>query len=248
MDRLSYTALSGMRAAMTAQTVTANNLANQGTAGFRRDFAASAAALVAGPGASRDSRIHANERAPAADFSEGAVLPTGRPLDVSLSSGSFLAVQGERGEELYTRRGDLEVAPSGLLVNGEGRPVLGLDGPITLPPAERIEIGDDGTLSLRAEGAAANEELAPIARLKLVSPDPAALEKTKAGLFAHREGGAEADPAARVRSGHLEGSNVDSPAELVSLLEQARRFELQVGMLTTARDLDQSSASLLRHD
>ena len=246
MDKISYTALSGMRATMAAQTVTANNLANASTTGFRRDFSTTIAAAIHGSD-NKDSRILTNETAMRADFSEGMLMTTGRSLDVALGSGNFLSVQAANGEEVYTRRGDLKIAPSGALVNGDGRPVLGTEGPITLPPAARIEIQADGGIAILPEGAPPEADM-EVVQLKLVTPDPEKLERGADTMFRLTEGQVEADPAARLASGQLEGSNVDSSEELVNLLEQARQFELQVGILTTARDLDQSSASLLRQD
>jgi flagellar basal-body rod protein FlgF len=243
MDRLSYTALSGMRTAMTAQTVTANNLANAATTGFRRDYAQAAALQVARPDAHL-SRVHPNERQAAADFSAGAAIRTGRPLDVAMQGGAFLAVQAADGAEAYTRRGDLKIAPSGLMVNGDGTPVLGRDGPITVPPATRVEIGPDGSVSVQPEGAVAGEMLV-VGRLKLVTPDPATLQRRPDGLFT---GNAELDDSARLEAGQLEGSNVDPAGSLVDLMEQARSYEIQVRLLTTARDLDQAGSELLRRD
>jgi flagellar basal-body rod protein FlgF len=46
-----------------------------------------------------------------------------------------------------------------------------------------------------------------------------------------------------VRAGMLEGSNVNVVQALVEMIEQARTFELQIKMMTTAEENDQSSAS-----
>lgn len=248
MDKLAYTAFSGMRASLAAQSVTANNIANSSTTGFRRDFSATVAAAVEARG-TLEARILSQSRENQADMSEGTLIATGRPLDVAVSSGSFLTVQAEDGSEAYTRRGDLTVAPSGLLVNGEGHPIAGEGGPITVPPASRIEIGADGTIAIQARDARPGDELEQIGKLKLVTPeDPAQLKRLPSGLFTDPAGGLAGDPAARVVTGQLEGSNVNMAAELVNLTEQARQFELQVGLLTASRDLDQASASLMRNE
>lgn len=246
MDRLTYTALSGMRTAMTAQTTIANNMANASTSGFRRDYAEAAALQLEG-GMTQRSRVLPNERASRADFTAGAISHTGRPLDVSISGNSFLAVQADDGEEAYTRRGDLSITPSGLLVNGAGVAVLGRDGPLTVPPAVRVEIGADGVVSVQPEGAEATG-MVTIGQLKLVTPDTAALVRRADDLFAGRDGPFEADAAARVESGRIEGSNVNATAALVDFMEQARRYEIQVKLLTTARDLDHAGSELLRRE
>ncbi|MEO0499785.1 MAG: flagellar basal body rod protein FlgF [Pseudomonadota bacterium] len=242
MDRLTHSAFSGMRSAMAAQTVTANNLANASTTGFRRDFA-EIRALAAGE-QGRDARMFANERATTADMTPGAMVTTNRALDVAMQDRALLAVQAPDGTEAYTRRGDLSVEASGLLVNGAGHPVLGADGPITIPAAEAIMIAPDGLVSVRPEGGTPID-LIEVGRLKLVTP---ADDLRRENDLFRAEDDLIADPAARLSSGTLEGSNVNSADALVNLIEQARRFEMNVGLLTTARELDQASASLLRQE
>jgi flagellar basal-body rod protein FlgF len=61
-------------------------------------------------------------------------------------------VQAPDGGEAYTRAGDLRVDSLGLLTTGRGQPVLGNGGPIALPPFETLEIGSDGTISIRPLG------------------------------------------------------------------------------------------------
>ena len=78
-------------------------------------------------------------------------------------------MQAADGNEAYTRRGDLRVDENGLLVTGNNLPVLGNGGPIAIPPYEKIDIGVDGTVSIRPQGATA-EQLAVIDRIKLVAP------------------------------------------------------------------------------
>ena len=81
-----------------------------------------------------------------ADMRAGTVNQTGRDLDVAMQGDALLAVQAEDGSEAYTRRGDLQVSASGLVTTGDGRPVLGESGPLTLPPADSIRIADDGMI------------------------------------------------------------------------------------------------------
>ncbi|MGB7404748.1 MAG: flagellar basal body rod protein FlgF [Pacificimonas sp.] len=242
MDRLSHSALSGMRSAMASQTVTANNLANASTTGFRRDFAEIAALAASDP--AMNDRMFANERSVTADMTPGSVIRTDRALDIAMTGEAMLAVQAPDGGEAYTRRGDLQVAANGLLQNGAGHPVLGTNGAITLPAAERVMVSPDGRISIKPEGGGANE-IVEVGQLKLVTPD--APLRRENGLF-RGANNLEADAGARLASGALESSNVDSAAALVELIEQARRFEMNVGLLTTARDLDQAGASLLRQE
>src|SRR5207244_7115257 len=82
------------------------------------------------------------------DFTQGAVQPTGNPLDVAVSGNAFLTVQTPRGER-YTRNGALQINSQGQLVTSEGLQVVGQSGPIVFQPTDReISIGIDGTISV----------------------------------------------------------------------------------------------------
>src|SRR3546814_20250568 len=77
MDRLVYTALSGLRSTMSAQDVLAHNVANATTLGFKRDLSASQSRVLPG-GESFHSRIQAPERVLAPDQETGVINQTGR--------------------------------------------------------------------------------------------------------------------------------------------------------------------------
>lgn len=245
MDRFAYTALSGMRAALAAQDVTAHNIANASTAGFRKDVGnTQARALSGGFG----DRVLAAQSQLSAQMAGGEVNATGRSLDVALGGEAMLAVQAADGGEAYTRRGDLKIDANGLMVNGDGVPVIGSGGPITLPPAQRIDIAADGTISIQPLGAGP-QEMVSIDTLKLVTPDARRIAKGDDGLFHLPKGEtADADPEATITAGALEGSNVNAMASMIDLMDQSRTYELQVKMLGASRDLDQSSAELMRLD
>src|SRR5690606_14671774 len=127
MDRLVYTALSGLRSAMAAQDVTAHNIANASTIGFKRDVSASQSRHLVG-GQSFASRIQAAEGTLEADNAPGTVNQTGRALDVAMLGESMMAVQAPDGTEVYTRRGDLRISPTGILETGDGLVVVGQGG------------------------------------------------------------------------------------------------------------------------
>jgi len=132
MDRLIYTALSGMRGSMSRQTATANNLANANTPGFRAEMQAARSLWVQGEGF--ETRAPVSQEVTGADMTAGSINHTGRDLDVAMTGDALLTVQAEDGSEAYTRRGDLQLSASGLLTTGDGHPVLGESGPLTLPP------------------------------------------------------------------------------------------------------------------
>lgn len=244
MDRLIYTSLSAMRGAMARQQATANNLANAGTPGFRADVAEAQALWLDGP--SVHDRAMASEEVVNADMKPGAVTATGRDLDVALAGESLLAVQAADGEEAYTRRGDLQLSASGLLTTGDGHPLLGQGGPITVPPADKISIGEDGRILFVPAGGdpALPQELD---RLKVVSPAGSTIAKGLDGLFRVKGGGVlPPDPDVRLASRQLEQSNVSATQALVDMIDASRSWEMQLKLITSARDLDSASADLMR--
>jgi flagellar basal-body rod protein FlgF len=177
---------------------------------------------------------------------QGAVIETGNPLDIALSGRTMLAVQGEDGEEAYTRRGDLTVDASGVMSNGDGRPVIGDAGPITVPPGARITIAPDGSV-LAATPENPDQPPQVVGRIKLVGTAGSRIEKGLDGLFRVFGGGAlPEDEEARVTSGALEQSNVDATHVLVEMIEAQRLFDMRTKLVATARELDEGSASLMR--
>ena len=245
MDRMLYLAMSGAKQTLQAQGAVSHNLANVTTAGFRADFEQFRAMPVYGPGL--PSRVYAMQERPGIDFSPGAVQTTGRDLDIAVTNdGGFIAVQAADGGEAYTRAGDLHVSDVGLLQTGAGHLVLGNGGPIAVPPGEKIEIGQDGTLSIRPLGQAANT-VSEIDRIKLVLPPLDQLEKGPDGLFRMRDGKPlESDAAVTVASGAVEGSNVNPVGAMVEMIELSRRYEMQVKLMNTAREDDAAALALMR--
>lgn len=245
MDRLVYTALSGLRSAMSAQDVTAHNIANASTIGFKRDVSEAESRYLVG-GQSFASRIQAAEGTLSADQAPGTISQTGRSLDIALDGDAMMAVQAPDGTEAYTRRGDLRISATGVLETGDGLAVVGEGGPITVPPANTVEIGADGTISVRPQGGQLNE-MSEIGRIKLVTPEADELKKGLDNLMRAANGGEIAqDDTARLQTGGLEGSNVNMMASMVDMIEQARAYEVQVQLVTSVRDMDLSSTSLLR--
>ncbi len=245
MDRAIYIAMTGAKNNMMAQASHSNNLANASTSGFRADWEQARAMPVYGE--HFPTRAYSMTERPATDFNDGPLIQTGNELDVAIAGDGFFAVQDAEGNEAYTRRGDLAVTPLGELINGTGKPVLGNGGPIVLPPYEKVEIGEDGTISIRPAGAGPNEMLV-IDALKIVNPDLQNFDKGDDGLFRPREGRPvlEADPALRVSTGFVEGSNVNSVHELTSILALNRQYEMQVKLMKTAEEMSRSSEQLLR--
>ena len=244
MDRAIYVAMAGASQTLRAQSVAANNLANVSTDGFRRDLESFATLAVQGPG--HASRAYGMAAGRGIDARPGPVQVTGNPLDVAIPAAGWFAVQTPDGEEAYTRAGAFQVDADGLLRTADGLPVLGNGGPIALPPYEELLVGGDGTLSVRPQGVAGGA-MAEIDRLRLVNPPVAELVKGADGLVRRADG--EAAPLAaevRVVGGALEGSNVNAVEAMLRQMELTRKFELQMKVITAARDNEGAADQLLR--
>jgi flagellar basal-body rod protein FlgF len=244
MDKSLYISMTGASQNAMAQRAHANNLANLTTTGFRRDFEQARSMPVFGDGYA--TRAYAMTERPGTDMSAGVMQETGRELDVAVQGKGWIAVQAADGTEAYTRAGSLNIDAFGVLRTSSGLPVLGNGGPIAIPPAQKVEIGSDGTISIRAlgEGPAV---MAEVDRLKLVNPDPATLEKGSDGLMRTKDGQPQvADGVVQVATGFLEGSNVNAVEEMTAMLSLARQFELHIKMMRTAEENAQATDRILQ--
>ena len=169
--------------------------------------------------------------------------PTARNLDVAMKGNAWLAVQSLDGTEAYTRAGALDVNAEGLLVTRNGLPVVGDAGPITVPANAEAQIASDGTVSATVAGGRPQA----IGRLKMVTPE-APLNRGTDGLFRAADGDLDADPAARLQDGALEGSNVSPVETMVAMITAARQFEQQMKMLQNAEKQEQTAAKLLSNN
>ena len=244
MDRLIYTSLTAMRGSMSRQTAIANNLANAQTPGFRADIANAQSLWLDGSGL--DARALASEEVLGADMRAGTVTQTGRDLDIAMQGDALLVVQAKDGEEAYTRRGDLQVAPSGLLTTGDGNPVQGTQGPVTIPPADAITIDQEGRVWIVPQGGDA-ENPQEVDRLRLATPAGSEIAKGLDGLFRVKGGGIlPDDPEARLLTRSIEGSNVTATSALVEMIEASRSWDTQLKMIGDVRDMDSATANLMQ--
>ncbi|BBB13772.1 flagellar basal-body rod protein FlgF [Sphingopyxis sp. FD7] len=244
MDRLIYTSLSAMRGSMARQTAIANNLANAQTPGFRADMASAQSLWLDGSGL--DARAMASEEVLGADMKAGTVTATGRDLDIAMQGDALLVVQAGNGEEAYTRRGDLQVSPSGLLTTGDGHPVQGGQGPVTIPPADAISIDQQGRVWIVPQGGDP-ENPQEVDRLRLATPVGSEIAKGLDGLFRVKGGGIlPDDPEARLLTRSIEGSNVTATSALVEMIEASRSWDTQLKMIGDVRDMDSATANLMQ--
>jgi len=233
-----------MQASMDRQRVIASNLANTNTIGFRAELFDQRPVTIEGQ--PNEARAMQTGRVRGANMTAGEIIETGRQLDIAMQTDALMAVQAADGTEAYTRRGDLSISPTGVLVNGAGRPVLGDNGPITIPPTGIAAITPNGSVTI-SDPATPEQPPAEIGRIKLASWEGSAVSKGLDGLFRVEGGGIlPNDEAATVKVGALEQSNVKTTEVLVDMIDAQRLFAMRSKLISTAREIDESGAQLMR--
>jgi len=238
MDRMVFAAMTGARSAVGQLAVTANNLANAATPGFKEQVAAFRAVPMGGDGA--NTRAFVLDTTPGSYFSAGRLEATGAPLDVAIQDQGFLVVQRPDGTEGLTRNGRLTVDSQGSIRGVLGYTLLGETGPITLPPNSLPNIASDGTVSIID---AVSGQPQVIGKLRLVNPPAKELTRSDDGLFSvRRDENTTFDRSVRVAQGFLEGSNVNVASAMISMVSQQRLFDMNMKTIQNA-DLNARSAN-----
>ncbi|KTD16271.1 flagellar basal-body rod protein FlgF [Legionella jordanis] len=244
MEPVLYNAMHGSKTDFHKQTINTNNLANANTPGFKADIFQAQSMYVNGSVKTKEAYVSQQENS--TDFTDGELITTGRDLDVAVQGDGWFAVQDSKGKEVYTRAGDFQLTENGMLVTAGKKPVLGDGGPISIPPAKRIEIGSDGTISIVPMEGDSNS-LAVIDRLKLVKINPRDLTKNEEGLMTLKQGAtAQTDASITVVKGALEGSNVNAVHQMVNLIATGREFDAQMKLMQIVDDNSDKLAQLLQ--
>lgn len=241
MDKAMYIGMGGQTNALKELEILTNNLANVNTPGFRGDYEVMKQNHISS--GNMESRVYSSLGNSYSDFKQGPILRTGRDLDIAVSGSGMIAVQSKTGQEGYTRAGNLDVSGDGFLTTGTGEMVLGTKGAIQIADAEKMNIGEDGTVSVKLKG---TEEIAIVGKIKLVQIEGSKVEKGKDGLFYGKDGQTFADdPAIKVSSGALEGSNVNPVETLIKLIDISRNYEIHSNFIKNLSEQAVSSNKLL---
>ncbi|WJV52177.1 flagellar basal body rod protein FlgF [Pectobacteriaceae bacterium CE90] len=249
MDHAIYTAMGAASQTLEQQAITANNMANVSTPGFRAQLSALRAVPV--QGVTNPTRTLVVASTPGADTTPGAMDYTGRAMDVALSQDGWLAVQAADGSEAYTRNGNMEIDANGQLTI-QGHLVIGDGGgPIEVPPQSQITIGPDGTITALNPSDAPNT-IAQIGHLKLVKATGSEVVRGDDGLFrvspaVQQQRGIvlQNDDTMRVMAGVLEGSNVNAVETMVDMISNSRRFEMQMKVISSVDENSQRANQIL---
>lgn len=230
MNRGIYAAATGMSASSEWLDVIANNLANAGTTGFKRDGVAFNEALLrtmndAGGAGGRVGDLGSGPGAILrfTHFEQGPMEATGNPLDVAIETpeGAF-AVQTPAGVR-FTRDGSFTRNPDGQLITHRGHLVLDADRqPIELPPG-KVQIEGDGSITVEGQ---------PIAQIGVFE---GTFAKTGDALWISTNAQPAETPA--VRQGALERSNVNVVESMVDMIKLNRAFELSQRSIQTQDEM-----------
>ncbi len=222
-----YTSASAMMPHVRKQEMLANNIANAGTTGFKKDrlftkelSRATEKRMIKKADWERPmiDRVHV-------DFAPGVFDKTDNPLDLALEGDGFFTLQAPDGRTVLTRSGAFEVDANGFLVFPGGYLVTGEGGP--------IEVGQ-GHLTVAGTGEVEVDGL-PAGRIVPKSVmDIDRLERLGGSLFAVPEGEELVSVrSATIRQGYLETSNVDIVREMVDMLVSYRAYEANARALQT---------------
>jgi flagellar basal-body rod protein FlgF len=228
MDSGYYAAVTGLIARTQALDIAATNLANAQTPGYRAEQEYFRSALVGSDAAdSQLGRTVNNFGLIGGDrlnMSQGALDPTGNPLDLAIEGDGFFQIQTPNGLR-YTRDGGFHRSPGGQLVTATGDPVLSSAGQPMLVPPGQIAIGVDGVLS--AAGGVAG-------RLGVITfPAGTQLKAEGANRYVAPDG-AQPSPSktATVHQGALETANQGMIPGTLNLIVVQREAEMMQKALT----------------
>lgn len=190
------------------------------------------------------------------DTTQGPFEVTNRPLDLAVEGSGFFKVKvlDSIGDGYaYTRNGAFFVNPKGDLVLGLGDGYR-LQPPITLPKGTTesdISISTDGFVSVKLPGSNTTSQVGQIQLTNFINPQ--GLELLGGSLYRETQASGPAvtgnpgqNGTGSIRSGFLEGSNVDPVKELVTLIKTQRAFELNSQSIQTADQALQTIANLRR--
>jgi flagellar basal-body rod protein FlgF len=247
MERLVHVTSNALRMQAENQRIIAAGLANQNTVGFKRDYGNAASAYFDSEDTS--ARVFSTRTDAAVDLEPGKTISSDNPLDIAIDGSGFFAGRKDNGDNVITRRGDLRIGADRLLRNGENVIMQGDAGPITVPPYDSIQISRDGQVLIRQPGAEPNAAPVVVGRLLLVNPPASNVRKGEDGVMRTRDGAVPAaDANVTVNNKALETSNVNPIDQMVDMLSSSRTFEISVKLISTAKELDDQTARLMRTD
>lgn len=238
MDTSIYIALSKEIGIFRDMEVTANNIANVNTTGYREEKLLFEDFLVSA-NKQEGKAAFANDVATFRNTQQGTLQATNAPLDAAISGEGYFVVQTPLGPR-YTRNGSFKIGPDGTLVTAQGHAVLDDgDQPILFDDADReIQFRENGAINV--DGA----ERAVIQVVQFANPQM--LRGVGEGMYAAEatpEPGAEG--SFRVLGGVLERSNVNPFTALTHMLHVSRSITNVTNFINTMYTLERKASDTL---
>jgi len=218
-----------------SQEVTADNLANINTPGFKGNkvFYHMLKENVDG------EEVVKTVPKQQIDLTQGILEPTGNVFDIGIDGDGFFVVQ-ENGQQYLTRDGRFHLDSDGYLVNSYGANVIGTSGEIQLPEYYMAN-NDGGTSSqllIAKDGTIRVDELA-VDKLQLLKvDDPALLQRKGSSYFTVENTTAlsEVDTGV-IMQGFYEKGNVEPLNEMVDMMKNMQMFETQQKAMRTSDEI-----------
>ncbi|MFT5218350.1 MAG: flagellar basal-body rod protein FlgG [Planctomycetota bacterium] len=250
MNQALWVAKTGLDAQQTRLSVISNNLANVSTTGFKQSRAVFEDMLYqnlrqVGGQTSQDTRLPSGlmlgtgSRVVATEkmHTQGNIENSGGALDLAIDGRGFFPVLLPDGTEAYTRDGSFQVSDQGQMVTASG---YVLQPGINIPSgAQSITIGADGIVSITTAGTATPSVVGNLQISNFINP--AGLQPRGENLFLESAASGTSQPGTpgqtglgQLRQGSLESSNVNIVAEMVSMIETQRAYEMNSKLISTA--------------
>ena len=232
MSNISYVSLSQATALERSLNMTAHNLANASTEGFKSIHPLFESVEDQ---ASESGISYVEDRGTYLELKEGALTPTGNPFDIALAGNGWMSFQLEGGATGYSRHGRLVLDTDGQLKTASGRPVLDAGGgPVTLPDG----VGQDVTIT--SDGTITDSTGALLGTIGVVIIEQgAAMLSLGGGMYQLPDTAAapqqSTDP--KVKQGFVEGSNVEAVLEMTRLIDIQRAYENSVKLMNQDDEL-----------
>ena len=191
----------------------ANNLSNIQTAGFKKDVPVFSKILSQ----STDRFGGSGNLVSVTLFQQGDLQRTGNELNLAIEGEGFFKVQTPYGVR-YTRNGNFALNQAGVLIDGNGFPVMGRRDEIGLRGGKTIQVQSNGTVQVDGQ---------EVDRISLVTfTDLQAIQKEGHTYFRAAEGQEEIEASSgQVVQGSLESANVNGIEEMIRLIDAQRSFE-----------------------
>ena len=245
-----FSARTAMHAQQTRLDTIANNIANISTNGFQssrvtfKDSLYSAMTNKEAQGGTLPQGNGMLVSATSRSFVQGTPIETNESMDFMIDGDGYFTVERNDGSVAYTRNGSFAVSKEkdgNYLVTAQGYYALDAD-------MKRIKLPDNAAiLTASADGKLSAGENDPFASLNIVTfPNEQGLEAVSDNCFMVTAASGTAQKAAKytVKSGFLEGSNVDLSSEMVRLIRTQRAYSLAGKALITADEMNETANNM----